>query len=55
MHGDISIITVWRYSLNLRCEVLFRLTYRLGAGPGSGTLRWFLLRAEELASSSVAA
>jgi len=55
MHDDVAIITLLRYSLNLRCEVLFRLTYRLGPGPRSGIQRWFLLSAEDLVTSSKAA
>jgi hypothetical protein len=41
-----EVITVVRYSLELRREVLMRLTYSVGEGPRPDTVRWFLIGKE---------
>src|SRR5262245_10469439 len=41
-------VTVIRYSLRLRCDAWFRLTYRITEGPRPNLERYFLTRLEEL-------
>ena len=41
-----EVVTAIRYSLQLRREVLMRLTYRVSEGPRPDTVRWFLVRKE---------
>jgi hypothetical protein len=36
-----------RYSIQLKREIVYRLTYSVSDGPRPETERWFLLRKEE--------
>jgi hypothetical protein len=43
-----EVITALCYSLRLRHEAWFRITYEVSVGPRPGITRWFLVRMEEL-------
>ncbi|HWT80221.1 MAG TPA: hypothetical protein VN648_15670 [Candidatus Methylomirabilis sp.] len=45
-------ITERRYSIRLKREVMFRLTYQVDAGPHPGSERWFLVGMQELSEAA---
>jgi hypothetical protein len=43
---EVVMVSV-RYSIQLKREIVYRLTYSVSDGPRPETERWFLLRKEE--------
>jgi hypothetical protein len=50
-----EIVTVRRYSLRIKSEMWFRLTYEVRQGPRPGIEMWFLVAMEEVADVRSAA
>ena len=43
-----EVVTEERYSISLKRQSRFRLTYLVSEGPSAGTERWFLIGMEDL-------
>jgi hypothetical protein len=50
-----EVLTVRRYSLRMKSETWFRLTYEVSPGPRPGIDMWFLVGMEELSEMRSAA